>query len=378
MSILFKCPYCLHSFTKEQAQPVEGKGEIRKYRCPNERTLELDQLLCGKILPVNFFEHGSHVISISGATGVGKTFYLSALLRHVLFNRELHKFGISGNLIGEEKAVQGLRAKLSVHREQGGAIGPSQRGVEHAGFVLHVTIARKGRTHSLYLSLFDNPGERFQDADYMHENMVNVFKADALLFLIDPLQIAPLSDIVLERYISTPERTNPIDLYDVLYNVTEVLKYAQRNGLTREAESRDPGFVERVQKMFLTPSSGGDRIRIPVAFGISKADLFDHTLLDRVPFDHADFSLRYTRGHQLDGTLVEQLSAELHDLVFDHDKGDVRLFRLLQTNYSNYKLFTMKSINGQAKEADRSIPEVDTTQGVLLPFLWLLSKLNLL
>lgn len=378
----YKCPFCLHSFTKQQAVLVDDSRDVVKYKCPNQQLKDdATSLVCNRTLPINFFEHDSHVISISGATGVGKTFYLSALLHQVLYNRELHRFGITGSLIGEANAVRELRNLLTEHRESGAAISASKPGIELAGFVLHVTINRHGRRRSLYLSLFDNPGEKFTDPDYMHRNMFNVYKADAVLFLIEPIQIDSLADAVLDRYKDTKGRVDPGDLYDVVYNVTELLKYAQRNGhsgSTATANTTDGQPWDGLRRMFSSTSQPDDRVQIPVAVGISKADLFHHVLLSEVPYDQADFAIKYLRGNRLDISLVDQLSAELHDVLFDPNSGDLRLRSLLESSCKDYRLFALKSIDGNAYKDRTGIPEGQNTQGVLLPFLWLLHRLNLL
>lgn len=379
----FKCPFCIHSFSRQEAIPVDESMEVVKYKCPNPR-LKPDNVdvLCGRILPLNFFEHDSHVISITGATYVGKTFYLLALLAEVLRNRELHKFGITGTLIGADGAVKDLRKQATDHRESRTAVRASLPGTELAGFALHVTINRRGRQRSIYLSLFDNPGDLLKDEDRLHSWMFNIYKADAMLFLVEPTQVHSLVDDVLGRQANPKGRKDADDLYEVLYKVTELLKYAQRN-LRAEPQSPSDNTASQSRggfwELFRSPILPADRVQIPVAIGISKADQIEHRLITDVPFDQADFGFKYLKGSALNTSMVDELSAELHDVLFDPDSGDTRLHGLLKSGYANYRLFALKTIDVDAEGKDKTLPEdVHIHQGVLLPFLWLLNRLNLL
>ena len=52
----YKCPYCLHSFQKEDALVESSKNGVLFQHCPNPVIKEIGGKICGKRLPLNFFE----------------------------------------------------------------------------------------------------------------------------------------------------------------------------------------------------------------------------------------------------------------------------------------------------------------------------------
>ena len=92
----YKCPFCLHQFTKEEAIKKEINGIVR-YCCPNDKKDTRGISICQEMLPSNFFESETIAISLVGRTGSGKTQFIIAL-ESALRQSGLSEIGFSGSM----------------------------------------------------------------------------------------------------------------------------------------------------------------------------------------------------------------------------------------------------------------------------------------
>ena len=112
MSSIYKCPFCFYSFNRSSAIPRVINNDITVYECPNPAIDDFERKICGKDLPLNFFDASSVVISICGSRNVGKTYYLIALLHQLKYNTSFHGLGFSSQLIGDHDVVNEISRKV--------------------------------------------------------------------------------------------------------------------------------------------------------------------------------------------------------------------------------------------------------------------------
>ena len=432
MAKVYKCPYCLYPFFRKTAIPITGNSDIPRHKCPNPRVIGRE-LECGKILPMNFFNSSSKVISIAGGTNVGKTYYLIALFNLLKNNRFLHKLGFSCNLIGDKLAIESLKNNWGKYKKDIPVQATKTEEGAHNKALIIDLMRKKGRKVShVYLSFFDTPGEGYYDIEYMHKNFQCIYRADALLFLMEPVQVGTLRHYIYSTVdIDILEQVPPPhDLQSVFYNVIELLKSAQNNKkilkliktrrapirqnetniinnsisqsanstrsendelpdfseinieetnprieipveepilINRQVES-DPNFWQRL----LMPGSNA-KVNCPIAVGLTKIDIVNELFINDIPYDNNDFDSMYLRGDQLNIKLIEDISWDIKDMIFDDENGEIAVKNLLEGQVKHYEFFGIKSgdVNKKGDIIDMNHP-----QGVLLPLLWLLTKIN--
>lgn len=424
MNKIHKCPFCLYSFERSEAIPFNyAGGDITTYKCPNPREKLNGQKFCDKELPLNFFDAESTVISIVGSRNVGKTHYLIALLMQLRMNKSFHKIGISGILIGHEDSINDINRKIDdITSGRKIEFSKMQTGVEEMALVIDLTI-KKGKTSKhIYLSFFDTPGEGYANRRYMYDNFQCLYKADGLLFLIEPLQISYLIDDIHEHNSYLTDQS-PHDLQEVFYNVIDLLKYVQRNKKkfdkpaqkpkspknntepnttepnptetgTRQPPEQPP-VSEQVpveeepievrlpqqtfwQKLFgqaNVPTMLHPKVKCPIAIGVTKIDQIKHLMFQEIPFDNTDFETMYLKGSQINQELIKDVSNEIKDLVFHEEDGEIGVKNMLEAEIENYEFFGIKS--GDVDLKTGKIDRMNTPQGILLPLIWLLIKLKL-
>ncbi len=424
MSKIHKCPFCLYSFERSEAIPFDyAGGDITTYKCPNPREKLNGQKFCDKELPLNFFDAESTVISIVGSRNVGKTHYLIALLMQLRMNKSFHKIGVSGILIGHEDSINDINRKIDdITSGRKIEFSKMQTGVEEMALVIDLTI-KKGKTSKhIYLSFFDTPGEGYANRRYMYDNFQCLYKADGLLFLIEPLQISYLIDDIHEHNSYLTDQS-PHDLQEVFYNVIDLLKYVQRNkkkferpaqkpkppenntetnttepnqtetGTTQQPEQPsvsvetpledEPTEVRPTQQTFWqklfgqanVPTMLHPKVKCPIAIGVTKVDQIKHLMFQEIPFDNTDFETMYLKGGQINQELIRDVSNEIKDLVFHEEDGEIGVKNMLDAEIENYEFFGIKS--GDVDIKTGKIDRMNTPQGILLPLIWLLIKLKL-
>lgn len=417
MATIHKCPFCLYSFERASAIPEEVNDDITVYKCPNPREDDFGTKFCGKVLPLNFFDAESTVISIAGSRYVGKTYYLVALLMQLKHNKSFQRLGFSGKLVGDKKGIDDVMKKIEViekGKDPLKATLPEEKAHEKA-LIVDLSISTGKTTKHVYLSFFDTPGEVYSDIEKMYRNFQCIYKADGLLFLVEPMQIRYLSKDILEanRYLKDQ---NPHDLQEVFYNVLQLLKYVQKNKkqpkpvqkpkteepiaepVSNEQASQDstvnePPIVEQPlrasepdfkqvkqsfwQRLFGSnevPEILHDKIKCPIAIGVTKIDQMKNLMFNEIPFDYADFESMYLNGDRINMELIKDISDELKGIVFNDQHGEISVKNMLEAELKHYEFFGIKS--GDV-DKDGRIDTMLNPQGILLPLIWLLIKLKL-
>lgn len=350
-----RCIYCNHKFDKNQAEQ-ERIAEVVYYRCPNKAEDEEGRALCGKRLPMHFLDADTTVISIVGSSGVGKTYFLLALLLNLKYNRSLNKIGLRGDIVGEESVNKAVNELLEQANKKikldATAIGAASRAV------LEIALKKKKKAKYIYLSLNDNPGEVFMDRDKMITNLSPVLsESDGVIFLIDPQQL-PIN------YVQNGN-DQTADLFSVLNNTIQLLRYIQEH--RSSVTSSNPGWSiwkEIVNRVNNSPK------QLPVAFVISKFDQMRNRLHNEIPDDAENLEDLILMNSDLNESYFNSVSNELELIIGDAQDGDPRVADLL--NESDFSYSFLASSSGYI-DNDKF---VFRPQGVSLPLIWILRKLN--
>lgn len=375
----YKCPFCLHEFTRSEAKTIERNG-IKIYQCPNTaKDPETNKPVCGKDLPLRFFQGESAVVSIAGGTGTGKTYFFMALAR-ILENSAFNSLGIYGDVFFGDDASKGYYDDLLNKINTNKTIDATKMnaGNEKIALGIEVNIKSGRRSKTVYFSFFDNPGEGFGDVNYIVSNM-NLHRSDAVLFLIAPEQIEGLIPFIKDPTHGTSTAATPIA--KVMNNVRNVL-------LRDETVSEHIGFF----KWVFGPNR--NKIHIPFAFCISKYDLvkdafgieipndFDkstyidyekHGLVDRIKEIRSGkrkwFEV-FKKGPDPSKDASKTIQHKLFNQFSAHAVEDI-----VKGYFSKYEFFGVQSIEQDFTNASTNIRL--TPQGVAKTIIWILKKLKL-
>jgi hypothetical protein len=358
-----KCLFCQHPFTRSQAIQEEINNTTF-YRCPNPQERVVGGLVCQQRLPLNFFNGESTNISIVGSTNVGKTYYLLALYLELKYNKSLRRIGISGDLVGDE-AVKSQIIDLLDEVKAGKTLDATKLGFASKA-AIEISITRNRVNKRIYLSLSDNAGEVFKSLDLMIENLSNVFDADGLIFLIDPVQISNFREDVQRKY-GTPE--DSVDFSTISRNTIDLLSYIQNNRVenySSGSSARDiwRSGLSQVKKVIFQK-------KLPITFAISKFDQIKDQFCNEIPLDAENLEGYILLNEQFNNDFFNDISNEFKDIIGDEEEGDPTVINLLKNSGFSYSFLGCSS-----GYVDQNNKFQYKPQGVTLPFLWILNQLN--
>lgn len=363
----YKCPYCLHEFTRMEAKMDRNARGEEYFMCPNKKK-ENDRPLCGKRLPLNFFKSDSSVISIVGGTGTGKTYFVMALRRILDGGVLLNRLGISGTMYYPDHESEKHFEDLWSQIVKGTRLDATHRneGVERHAVCLQVNITRN-RSKTIYFSFFDNPGEGFNRDSYILDNM-NLHLSDAVIFLISPEQLPNILQSVEGKGLVQ----NATRLLTVLTNIEGVFN---RDKEIPQNESLFSGLMRKWQSFKKIPT--------PFAFCLSKCDLISNVfpiIKNNIPRDlnKSDFQeLEIIVGSDVNEERIDSIISYNSRTILDTlDAYDEYNIKNHLNNYSNYQMFAVQSVEVTKNDDDTEVINL-SPKGISLSLHWILKKLNL-
>lgn len=308
----------------------EGRG--RRDVCPDCGRTSARRVCpeCHNPLPAAYCETPGKIVALVGAKNSGKSTYIAVLL-HELSHRigaelgtslvacddrtiERYKRDFARPLFGERKLLPATASAVTAPRDP---------------LVYLLTRTRRRMLRqvdmSLTLVLFDTAGEDLRSRDVTDLHLRYLAAADAVIFLVDPLELTSGED-------------EPID---VVARVTEVVR-----------SGRDLPH--------------GKRLPVPAAVALTK--------VDALPLDGPLQQARALPG-ALDLNDREGVHEQVRALLYDWQAGE--LDRYLGHEYAEYGLFGLSALGGAPRD-DAVGPGGIRPYRVEDPLLWLLYRFGML
>ncbi|WP_240197328.1 TRAFAC clade GTPase domain-containing protein [Nonomuraea lactucae] len=304
---------------------------------------------CHNRLPVEYCANPGKIVALVGAKGAGKSTYIAVLV-HELMNRvgeeldaslvpcddrtiERYKQDFARPLYGQHRLLAATQSAAAMPRDP---------------LVYLFTRTRRGRlgsgTASLTLVLFDTAGEDLRSRDMSELHLRYLGAADAVIFLLDPLELPGAREALTGTARSRGGRLDDDPLSDSLDVVVRVTERLRRNG--------------------------GRKLRVPTAVALSKIDALQ-------PSMERQSALHRSRAPigELDLDDREAVHEQIRALLYEWQAG--ALDRYLGQHYANYNLFGLSALG--ALPSDTSVsPSGIRPYRVEDPLLWLLHQFKML
>ncbi|MDR7279113.1 hypothetical protein [Catenuloplanes atrovinosus] len=338
---------------------VGGNGRKLTATCQECRNVTTIQICprCHAQLPVHYSKINNRMVAMIGAKFSGKSVYTTVLL-HELRHRVGRRFNAA--VIGaDERTRRDFGAEERTLYAEGVLPATTVTGATGVGrepFVFKFSLGERRRFRNTLrhtvLSFFDTAGEDLESEQGIAQNVRYLSSADGIIVLLDPLTIPGVVDSLGLHPSVRPQGTQADSPINILSRVTEVL-----------------------QKV---PGVGPHRmISIPVAIAFSKVD----ALWDALP---ADSPLRQPSPDT--PYFDERDSAATHAYVqaLLHEWEGGQIDQLLAKHYRRYRYFGLSALGAvpPARAPGEARQKVATSgiqpHRVEDPFLWLLSRLNVI
>lgn len=346
--------------------PPEVAGDGRKLsaqckQCGNTTTLQICPH-CHSQLPVHYSKINNRMVAMIGAKYSGKSVYTTVLL-HELIHRVGRRFDAA--VVGADEHTRKEFANDERALYTDGVLPVTTRTAAadkgRQPFVFKLALGERRRFRSTLkhtvLSFFDTAGEDLETERGVAENVRYLSAADGIVVLLDPLTIpGVVAGLGLDPAVLPPDARKAVATTDTPINI-----------LTR--------VTEVLQKM---PGVGPNRmIDVPVAIAFSKVDALWDALGDDSPLRQPAPGFAY-----FDEPDSQAVHAYVQALLQDWEGGQID--QLLAKYYRNYRYFGLSALGAvpPARPPEQQRQKVATSgiqpHRVEDPFLWLLSRLNVI
>lgn len=324
----------------DQSKPGSLKGDCPECSKP-AATLVCPH--CHNEIPKEMVDANITVVSMIGVSGVGKTHYVTVLLKRALNN--LARFGISTRRLGEQ-TFRRMDENYNKYLDSDTPLVIPRTVTAMANteikypWIFVLDRRRKGifssSLDSTYLVIYDAAGEDFLSADLIHTNVANISESDGWVFLLDPLQFPRLRQ-------KLPQNLRP------------------------DAVSDQTAAIERAYN-FVRSKKNTSMIKKPVAMTMTKIDVLETNLPDTPA--HIFRNRNYKDPADMEG--ISQTDGVIRRLIEENMQDN---FVSQVENYFQKSMFFGISALGSSPDEGRVINGLKPLR-LEDPILWLLSVLK--
>jgi hypothetical protein len=303
---------------------------------------------CHSTLPVHFGRIRGQLIALVGARDSGKTVFMTVLM---------HEFGYRlGDRLGasipgaDDETRKSFRRDYEQRLYEGHSLPDPTFTVaaERQGYRPPMLFRFKrqirshfpGGTRQTLLSFFDTAGEDLTTKASTELNGRYLEAADAIILILDPLQMAGGRRLATSEALQQEARTED-DPYSVLQRITEMLQAGHRDR----------------------------RVRKPLAVVFTKLDALWHEFAEGSALQRPE--PRSAGCDELDGQDVHR-----HVQALLHDWDGRQIDQFLQHHYRCFRYFGVSAL-GAIPTLDRRVSDVIQPYRVGDPILWLLSRAHI-
>jgi len=305
---------------------------------------------CESALPYSITEGETEIISIVGAKGSGKSYYVATLLRQIMekglfsrINGASAKWGVKESA---EEYAKRFKKRMDTFVPLDGTQKVTDIVKDNPPLLVEMTFEKKkgfGSKNTIKtFSFFDAAGESFEDAADLAAVTPYIAHSKAVVLILDPRQIQAVDDAV-KSYMPGLPAVSSKSYSDIINNVIEVI----RNSLRIKAN---------------------DKIKIPLCVAFSKWDLLVKTpglLPDGLIVSQQN--QQNTSGY--DDDLVNTASEEIRSLLMNWEPN---LVATAEGKFETVRYFGF-SAWGFANTKANEIPPIASYR-VEDPMLWALHQ----
>ncbi|ERM16898.1 TRAFAC clade GTPase domain-containing protein [Brevibacillus laterosporus] len=330
---------------------------------PQENQLYVDQVLvgltdrygmvtkrrlcpkCHNELPITAGKAPSNIISIVGASQVGKSVYMTSLI-HTLQNTTANHFNAACMPLNAQisrKFRENYEAPLF---ERGQLLDSTQKEKRQEPFIFQF-IFKDSEQAPLILVFFDVAGEGMVDREYLELYASHVKNSSGILFLVDPLQIRTIRDKIMFNVGDEPGEFTA--RYD---EPREVLITLFENFIGYEEQSKT---------------------NIPTAVVMTKSDMLHMLKEDDSEYIKSNSNVfrNFVHKQYLNTSEFENINGEIRRFI---EKVDRPFKDALEVYFTNTAYFAVSALG--SNPVNQKVTGVVTPVRVDEPFIWLLHQLD--
>lgn len=309
--------------------------ETRRRLCPD----------CHNELPISAGKVPSNIISIVGASQVGKSVYMTSLI-HTLQNTTASNFNAACMPLSAEISRKFRQNYHEPIFERGSMLQSTNPNEQQEPFIFQF-VFKDEQEAPLTLVFFDVAGEGMVERDYLDIYAAHVKNSSGILFLVDPLQIRSIRDKA--RIHIGEEEGEFANRYD---EPREVVISLFENFIAHQHNSKTD---------------------IPTAIVLTKSDMLTHLMEEDSEYIRPNSNVFRNVVHKgfLNKTEFDNINGEISRFI---EKVDRPFKDAIDVYFKNTAFFAVSALG--ANPVKSQITGVINPIRVDEPFIWLLYQLD--
>ncbi|GIP52638.1 TRAFAC clade GTPase domain-containing protein [Paenibacillus vini] len=300
---------------------------------------------CHNELPVTAGKVPSNIISIIGASQVGKSVYMTSLI-HTLQNTTADHFDAACMPLNAEISRKFRSMYEEPLFERGDLLASTQKEKMQEPFIFQF-VFKDDRKPPLTLVFFDVAGEGMVDQDYLGLQGQHIKNSSGILFMVDPLQIRSIREKIRINIGGEPGEW--VSQYDEPRDVVLTM-FGDFIAYEEKGKTDIPTAVVLTKSDMLRALSDGDGEYIK-----SNSNVFNN-VVHRKSFNVAEF---------------ENIDGEIRRFI---EKVDRPFKGTMDVYFTNTAYFAVSALG--SNPVDQKLQGVVSPIRVDEPFIWLLYQLN--
>ncbi|MEH7250779.1 hypothetical protein V7111_01425 [Neobacillus niacini] len=300
---------------------------------------------CHNDLPVTAGKHPSNIVSIVGATSVGKSVYMTSLI-HTLQRKTANNFDAA--CIPLDNGIsRRFRQEYEIPLfENGNLLNSTQKTRRQEPFIFQFVFKDEDQS-PLTLVFFDVAGEGMTDKDYIKLHASHIKNSSGILFLVDPMQIRTIREKLIHLMGEKPG---------------EIVGQAD--------EPRE--VVISLFGDFIAHQENS-KTKIPTAVVLTKSDLLGALAQENGDYIRSNSNVFHNVTHRdhLNLNEFENINGEIRRFL---EQVDIAFINALDVYFKDTAFFAVSALG--SNPVDRQVNGIISPIRVDEPFIWLLYKLG--
>ncbi|OAA87003.1 TRAFAC clade GTPase domain-containing protein [Clostridium ljungdahlii] len=339
----------MNPIVKAQVLPERNKTRVDKVliEIKDKYDVSTDERLCPYChndLPITSGRGPSKIISVIGASQVGKSVYMTTLL-YVLEKYTCERIGAS-LIAGNSGYNDEIRENQERIFEKNLMLDPTPK--QHVEPLIENLKFKEDKIPPVTLIFYDIPGEGMTDKTYMENHAEHIKNSDGIIFLVDPLQMR-----TLRKKLSIVNREKG-DFTEKYQEPKDIIVYLFENFISKESK---------------------EKTHIPTAVVVTKSDMLKNLKDEEYIGENSNIFKDYNHEGFFNLNEFENIDGEVRKFLL---KADAPFKGAVDACFKTVGYFAVSSLgsNSNHLEIDRrsSINPIRVDE----PFLWLLYKMNYL
>ncbi|TBL80983.1 TRAFAC clade GTPase domain-containing protein [Paenibacillus thalictri] len=316
---------------------VDRYGEVTRRRlCPE----------CHNVLPVSAGKVPSNIISVIGASQVGKSVFIASLV-HTLQNKTAVNFDASCIAMTPEVGNRFNNRFIRPIFENNTMIATTSVNEQMDPYIFEFKF-KDDNKETLTLVFFDVAGEGMTSREYLEIQAEHIKNSSGIMFLVDPLQIRSIRDKIHLK-LGTEEQNEFSSKYD---EPTMVISGLYENFIAHQPNSRT---------------------NIPTAVVLTKSDMLHYLKEEDSDYIQPNSNVFRNVVHKeyLNNIEFENINGEIGRFL---QKVDQSFKSAVDVYFTNKAYFAVSALGSNPKNTELS--GVVSPIRVDEPFIWLLNQLG--